>query len=457
MAVYGSILPLSGPSEPTVESPPCTVIVLSEDYPGGLPSRPVRRPLGRWSPAPSRGTRRPGVVRGGVAVAGVVCATALATLLWMTASGPVMAALVPWRGTVPDLATGTSYSVTIAALGSRDEADRTAARVQLAGFPVFTRRSPGEDRVYQTMVGPYASLDEARAAQRALGGVGFLQSRLFVDGTLQASAGVIPDDASGSHAVRLLSAPDRLSLVFERPSSSGRVNSRRTTASTYDIDLGPLPRGMRPRQWMAPDGVHLVEAVSLAGVAGDDGTEYLRARVELPEFASTTLRAEGGLVYLDLTWAANDDESLAHAAWPAARAQVAAPAPEMEPAMTAAAEPGPAAPVDDPQEDQAYLDAVVPLHDRLSEIRPFLVSAAQSDDPAVLAALDQTLLAVEAAIAALEVPADHRPQHELLASAIRLARGGLDPAFTGDREALSSRVVAMLDGAMAPSFTPEAP
>ncbi|HVG55880.1 MAG TPA: AAA family ATPase [Vicinamibacterales bacterium] len=60
-----------------------------------------------------------------------------------------------------------SVTVTIATLRSEQRAAAVAAQLVEAGFPAFTRRHP-DGVSQQVIVGPYASAEEAAAAQRAL-------------------------------------------------------------------------------------------------------------------------------------------------------------------------------------------------------------------------------------------------------------------------------------------------
>jgi hypothetical protein len=100
-------------------------------------------------------------------------------------------------------------------------------------------------------------------------------------------------------------------------------------------------------------------------------------------------------------------------------------------------------------QDGRYLEAIKPIHQRISEIRPFLLSAAQSGSADVYAALDQTLATLEASLVAMNVPATEGGQHQLLVSALRVARSGLAPGFSGDRVAQAQKAITMFDGAMA--------
>ena len=104
-----------------------------------------------------------------------------------------------------------------------------------------------------------------------------------------------------------------------------------------------------------------------------------------------------------------------------------------------------------------YFEAIKPIHQRINEIRPFLLSAAQSGAPDVHAALDQTLASIEASLAPMSVPVAEVGQHQLLISALRVARGGLAPGFSGDRVAQAQKAITMFEGAMAApviSFAP---
>jgi hypothetical protein len=67
----------------------------------------------------------------------------------------------------------------------------------------------------------------------------------------------------------------------------------------------------------------------------------------------------------------------------------------------------------------------------------------------VYAAIDQTFAAIEASINAVKVPLAEAGQHQLLLTATRAARQGLDPAFAGDRLAHAQKTLVMFEGAMA--------
>ena len=356
--------------------------------------------------------------------------------------------MFPWTGTpvVPTLYTGASFSVTVASLDSADGANSAAARVRGLGLPAFTRLSPGKRQVYQAMVGPYASLDEAEQAQRRLGGMGYRGARLFVDESLRTNPRTEGRAVAsqGNPAVALLGAPDRLSLVLELQSEPRQVRSSRPVESTLEIDAGPLAEPVQPQQWSAPDGVHLLHTVAIEALAAPGGLHYVRARVALPEFARANVRNEGSRVYVDLTWPLAEEDVRAPRR-PAPASSRAADAGPQAAAQTASSEPRQQA-----EREASYRQAIEPLHQRVSEMRPFLLSAAQSGSVDVLAALDQTLAALESSLTQIDPPEAEAGQHQLLISATRVARRGLEPGFTGDRVDHIQKAVAMFDGAMAP-------
>jgi general secretion pathway protein A len=76
-----------------------------------------------------------------------------------------------------------SVNVTIATLRSEQRAAAVAAQLVEAGFPAFTRRHP-DGVSHQVIVGPYASPEEAAAAQRALEAQGVSGTTVRLENTL---------------------------------------------------------------------------------------------------------------------------------------------------------------------------------------------------------------------------------------------------------------------------------
>lgn len=423
------------------------VVLVNEEQLDQLMRRPAMRRINTGFAPADVYARYRRLKRWTAGVGAVLLVIAAGGLLWFVAPQPAMASMLAWTRppAAPTLHTGASFSVTVASVGSSDGAASAAARVRALGLPAFTRRSPGKTQVHQAMVGPYASLDEAERAQRRLGDFGYRGARLFVDESLRGSprgTGQV-QTPHANPGVALLGAPDRLSLVLEFESEPRQVRSSRPSESTVEIDVGPMPEPAQPQQWSAPDGVHLLHTVAIEGMSAAGGLQYTRARVAVPEFAKANVRAEGKRVYVDLTWSvAADDVRAPRRAAPEA------------PRESSSAAPAPAAVPERAGDVDAYRDAMEPVHRRIREVRPFLISAAQSGSVDVLTALDRTLSDLESSLVAMKVPADESGQHQLLVSAARTARRGLEPGFQGDRLAHMQKALTMFEGAMAPAFTP---
>ena len=447
--------------DPVIAAQQYAVVLVNEEQLDQLMGRPsVRRVNSRFGPQDvyARYQRLKRQMMAGAVVLLVLAAGAL----WFLAPQPVLASMFPWSGAsaVPALPTGASFSVTIASLQSGDAAAMAAARVRGLGLPAFTRRSPGKRQVYQAMVGPYASLDEAERTQRRLGGLGYSGAWLFVDESLRgASDAGHPEVSKGNPNVLLLGAPDRLSIVLELPSEPRQVKSDRSTQAALLIEAGPMPNPVQAQQWRAPEGVDLVDTVSIDGATAQGGGQHvLRALVALPDFAKANIRTEGRRVYVDLTRPLAEEDArtprrLVDA--PAATADQRAGAREKGAAVSEQGS-GNGDQVQGTKQEEQYREAIAPLHERIAEVRPFLLSGAQSGSVEVLAAIDQTLATLEESLVSMNVPLAEAGQHQLLLSATRVARRGLEPGFTGDRVAHAQKAIDMFDGAMAIATTPAA-
>jgi len=423
---------------PEVSSQQYAVMLVDEDQLDDLMRRPSMRRVNSGYGPQDVYARYQRLKRRTAVAAVLLLLVAAGAGLYFVAPQPAMASVFPWTATpaVPTLLTGASFSVTVASLESADGATVAAARVRNLGLPAFTRRSPGKQLIYQAMVGPYASLDEAEQAQRRLGAMGYRGARLFVDESLRGSPrGSGPVDAADSNpGVLLLGAPDRVSLVFELQSEPREVKSSRPDGTSLVVDAGPMTTPAHPQRWSAPESVHLVQTVGIDAASTQTGLHYMRARVELPEFAKANVRNEGRRVYVDLTWPVAEDDLRVP------RRQKTAPA---EGQSRAAAEPTVNV------QAQRYREAMEPIHQRITEVKPFLLSAARSGSVEVFAALDQTLASLESSLLAVQAPPPEAGQHQLLVSATRTARRGLEPSFTGDRLAHAQKAIEMFDGAMA--------
>jgi hypothetical protein len=183
-----------------------------------------------------------------------------------------------------------------------------------------------------------------------------------------------------------------------------------------------------------------VERVSIEGVQASASGDFLRAHVTLPEFARANVRAEGRRVYVDLTWPMIAPDVVApKPATAMASAQPEAPVSRAVPVVDARASAQPAGP---------YTEQLKGVVDRLSEVKPFLMSAAKSGSPDVLRALDDTLSGVEASLRGMRAPASSMDQHQMLLSALQAARKATDVSFSGDRSAQAREAFVLYDAAM---------
>jgi hypothetical protein len=418
------------------------VVLLNEDQLGDFMRRPGIKQVNRGYSVPDVHTRYLRLKRQTAAAAAVLLVLGGGSFLYFMSPQPAMASMFAWKELpeAPTLDTGASFSVTVQTTDSSDGAGYAAGRVKTLGFPAFTRVSPGRRQLHQAMVGPYASLDEAERVQRRLARSGFAGARIFVDESLRnAPRNELTADTAGdgNPNILLISAPDRLSLVFEMPLEPRQVRSRREE-NLLDLDVGPISGQIQSQQWSAPKSVHLVERVSIEGVQASENGQFLRAHVSLPEFARANVRSEGRRVYIDLTWPMVAPDAVVR---PPATAAAAADAPVSRVVPV----------IDKRQETEAagkYEAQLRDVVDRLGSAKPFLMSAAQSGSPDVLRALDENLSTLETSLRGLRAPTASADQHQMLLSAIRAARKATDVMFSGDRTTQAREAFVLYDAAV---------
>ena len=425
--------------------PQYAVVLLNDEQLSQLMRKPGMRPVNRGHSVPDVHMRYLRLKRQTAAAAALLLVLGAGSFLYFMAPQPAMASMFAWKELpeAPTLDTGASFSVTIQTTDSGDGAGFAANRVRTLGFPSFTRVSPGRHQLHQAMVGPYASLDEAEKVQRRLTGSGFPSARIFVDESLRnAPRNHVEniDVGEGNPTVVLIGAPDRLSVVFELPLEPRQVRSRRVE-NVLDLDVGPMSSKVVPQQWSAPEGVHLIERVSIEGVQASETGDFLRAHVTLPEFARANVRAEGRRVYVDLTW-------------PLIAPDAVAPRPAAAVAEAGPAQPPPSrvVPVADArqgaQSSDAYAEQLRGVVERLGDVKPFLMSAAKAASPDVLRALDDTLSTLETSLRGMRAPAASVDQYQMFVSAIRTARKATDVSYTGDRNAQAREAFVLYDAAV---------
>jgi hypothetical protein len=421
------------------------VVLLNEEQLSQFMRKPGMRQVNRGHSVPDVHMRYLRLKRQTAAAAALVLVLGAGSFLYFMAPQPAMASMFAWKELpeAPTLDTGASFSVTVQTSDSGDGAGFAANRVRTLGFPSFTRVSPGRHQLHQAMVGPYASLDEAEKVQRRLTRSGFPSARIFVDESLRnAPRNQVEnaDVAEGNPNVVLIGAPDRMSVVFELPLEPRQVRSRRVE-NVLDLDVGPMSAKVAPQQWSAPEGVHLIERVSIEGVQASETGDFLRAHITVPEFARANVRAEGRRVYVDLTWPMVAPDTVA----PRPAADAAEPGPSQPP-------PSRVVPVVDARQDaqsaDVYAEQLRGVTERLGAVKPFLTSAAKSGSPDVLRALDETLSTLETSLLGLRAPAASLDQHQMFLSAIRTARRVTDVSYSGDRSAQAREAFVLFDAAV---------
>ena len=443
--------------EPQSSAQQYPVLLLNEEQIAYLMQRPAMRQVNQRA-IPGAGTTATYAKlmrRGRVAAAAfAILVAGAAALAW----APRPALAFSWmRPPAPTVATGASFSVSVASLRSADSAAATAGRLEAAGFATFTRGVPTTS-MYQVMAGPYVSLDEAERMQQRLAAAGFDGSGLFVDESLRHMPrnDAVARVASNPGLV-LIGAPGRLSLAFEMRSEPRQVTARRVDDTTLDVDIGPIDAAVPPQQWSAPAGVHLIRTVAIDDVAGAGSARYARATLTVPDFARANTRVEGRRVYVDLTWPAEAIAPSAPVAAPvpenaaprSVRATTALP--EVPPAQERTAmqeRPAPVSVVATPAPAVTPVASLGPIVAKLERALPFVQSAAKSPADDVLNALGPTLSEVEGSLKGMTGTADAAARG-LLISATASARRAVNPAFSGDRVAESHQAAGLFEAAKA--------
>jgi len=338
-------------------------------------------------------------------------------------------------GDTPTIATGASFSVPAGSFATRDRAAAFAAALDASGLPILVRRRP-EDGRYQVLVGPYVATDEAEHAQRALAAWGFGEPRLVVDDTMRGApqrAALFGVGNGNTGGVLMVAAPGMSSVVFEMHDAPREVEARRTSATTLDIDIGkPAAGSGQPAALTLPESVLLVRELSVA-TAGTGAA--MRAHLVVPDGVQSRLRLEGRRVYVDLAWP-NPPWQVGSRA---ARATQNARASESDSRDGADASQTRVAASD------AYREQLNGVVARFQEIQPFLLSAMESPEADVLAALAHSLDGVRDSLALLTAPPELEANRQSLLSSVSTTSNALVPSFTGDRAATVRQAIALFD------------
>jgi hypothetical protein len=244
--------------------------------------------------------------------------------------------------------------------------------------------------------------------------------------------------------VVLLRVADRMTVALEMSSEPQKAALRVLSSRAVEIEAGPVSGLFRDEQLAPSDDVRFIRHVMIQKHTPAGRASYVRARVTFDAPGAGNVRVVGRTVYVDVTPIARY------------RPQLTAPVPprseprmqerqeerqnEARPPQRASAGRTPSTPIN-------YEQAVRPFVARLSEIGPFLASAAASPSDDVLVAMGGTLAEVEHPLRSMDVPQSSRPLHNVLLSAVTTASRAFARDFTGDRVAQVQRALALLDAA----------
>jgi hypothetical protein len=224
-----------------------------------------------------------------------------------------------------------------------------------------------------------------------------------------------------------------MSLVLQLAEEPKKVVTRQVDGSTLEIDLGPVVSEHRAERLNTSAGVPVIARVDLHNVTPDGREPLMRARIALRGDSRNDVRVVGRRVYVDFH---------------VVPAGAEAPALRLDRKETVArglqpprqSEPAPA--VDDARAGD-YEAAIRPVVAQLSEAERFLLSAAATPTPEVLAALERMLADLHASLRGIDAPLSAKESHVLLLAAVGQARRAVERDFSGDRVMQARQAIAL--------------
>jgi hypothetical protein len=242
--------------------------------------------------------------------------------------------------------------------------------------------------------------------------------------------------------VVLLRVADRISLALEMTGEPQKAALRVLSARAVELEAGPVSGLFREEQ-LAPDSnVAFVRQVSIQKYTTSNRAAFVRARVTFDAPGAGNVRVVGRIVYVDLAPAMTSPRPDVLPAPPRFDRRNDAPQVQAPAATRAQA----SSPSNSPSAS-SYEREVRLLLARLTEISPFLASAAAAPANDVLQAVGGTLAEVEQPLRTMNVPQASRPAHNVLLSAVATASRAVAPDFRGDRVVQAQRALALLDAA----------
>jgi hypothetical protein len=243
--------------------------------------------------------------------------------------------------------------------------------------------------------------------------------------------------------VVLLRVADRMSLALEMTGEPQRAALRVLSDRALEIEAGPVSGLVRDQQLAPASDDAFIRQVSIQKYTNANRAAFVRARVTFDAPGAGNVRVVGRTVYIDLTPMVALRPTVPPAPRFSRREQI--PQNRRREAIPPDQQVARAQPRSGSQ--TSYAQAVQPVLSRLTEIGPFLASAAKTPADDVLRAVGGTLSEVEQPLRAMNVPQASQPVHNVLLSAVATASRAVAPDFRGDRVIEAQRALALLDAA----------
>jgi hypothetical protein len=235
--------------------------------------------------------------------------------------------------------------------------------------------------------------------------------------------------------VVLLRVADRISLALEMTGEPQKAALRVLSARALEVEAGPVSGVVREDQLAPASDAAFIRQVSIQRYTTGNRVAFVRARVTFDAPGAGNVRVVGRTVYVDLTPMVALRPNLPSAPRLSRREEVTRNqqvAPAQQPKSGS---------------QSSYEQEVRSVLSRLTEIGPFLTSAAKTPADDVLRAVGGTLSEVEQPLRVMNVPQASRPVHNVLLSAVATASRAVSPDFRGDRVIEAQRALALLDAA----------
>lgn len=234
--------------------------------------------------------------------------------------------------------------------------------------------------------------------------------------------------------VVLLRVADRISLALEMTGEPQKAALRVLSARALEVEAGPVSGVVREDQLAPASDAAFIRQVSIQKYTTGNRVAFVRARVTFDAPGAGNVRVVGRTVYVDLTPMVAVRPNLPSVPRLSRREEVT---------------PNQVARAQQPKSgsQSSYEQEVRLVLSRLTEIGPFLTSAAKTPADDVLRAVGGTLSEVEQPLRVMNVPQASRPVHNVLLSAVATASRAVSPDFSGDRVIEAQRALALLDAA----------